>query len=127
MNTGQFLLKVTIVAVSVMIITAIHYSVTNADMGTHLIHRELFFIPILLASFWFGLKAGIITSLAVNVLYVHHLFYYGGAHDNGLTIVFQICIFLVVGILLGWLVDRQKKESECHYLGACRTLSTRGS
>lgn len=112
MNTGQFLLKVTVVAVSVLIITAIHYSVTNADMGTHLIHRELFFIPILLASFWFGLKAGIITSLTVNVLYVHHLFYYGGAHDNGLTIVFQICIFLVVGILLGWLVDRQKKEYE---------------
>lgn len=110
MNTGQFFLKVTVVVVSVLVITAIHYSVTNADMGTHLIHRELFFIPILLASFWFGLKAGVITSLTVNVLYVHHLYFYGSAIDHGLTIVFQICIFLVVGILLGWLVDRQKKE-----------------
>lgn len=109
MNTGQFMLKVTVVVVSVLVITAIHYSVTKADMGTHLIHRELFFIPILLASFWFGLKAGIITSLTVIVLYVHHLFFYGSAQDHGLTIIFQICIFLVVGILLGWLVDRQKK------------------
>lgn len=110
MNMNRQLIKATLVLGSILIISVLHYSVTKSDLGMHYIHRELFFIPILLASFWFGLKVGIATAIVVNILYVHHLFFYAGAHEHGLVIGLQISVFLIAGALLGYLVDRQKKE-----------------
>lgn len=78
----------------------------------HIIHRELYFIPILLASFWFGLKGGLATSLAISLIYPPYVLIDEEAQRNLWPVFFQIMMFNVVAVLVGLLVERGKRQQE---------------
>jgi signal transduction histidine kinase len=92
------------------IITVLHYSTGHGDIVLHVLHRELYMIPILLASFWFGLRIGISVSAAISVIYAAYILFYDGGHGNMLTIFSQIIFFNLIALALGWIVDRQRKQ-----------------
>ena len=112
MNIPTKTLKIVLIAALIVIISVLHYSAIRGNLGLHILHRELFFIPILLASFWFGLKFGLTTAVAVSLIYAPLVFLYKDAHISFLTVGSQILIFNLVGIMLGWLVDRQRKQQQ---------------
>ena len=112
MNIQSKPFKIVLIAVLVIIISVLHYGAIRGNLGLHILHRELFFIPILLASFWFGLKFGLTTAVAVSLIYAPHVFLYKDAHSSFLTVGSQILIFNLVGIMLGWLVDHQRKQQQ---------------
>jgi len=112
MNMPTKPLKIVLLAALIVIISVLHYGAIRGNLGLHILHRELFFIPILLASFWFGLKFGLTTAVAVSLIYAPYVFLYKDAHSSFLTVGSQILIFNLVGIMLGWLVDRQRKQQQ---------------
>ncbi len=104
--------KVAVIVMLVTIITALHYRTMHGHLELHILHRELYFIPILLASFWFGIRFGLVTSLVVSIIYVPQVYYSNTAHSTALTVGFQILIFNLVAVILGYLVDRQKRQQQ---------------
>ena len=62
-------LKIGGIVGSVGFITLLHYQ-TASDAGIrHVIFRELYFLPIILSAFWYGLRGGLSTALAISLLY----------------------------------------------------------
>lgn len=112
MNASKKSLKATIIVTLMALITVLHYRVIQSDLGLHILHRELYFLPIILAGFWFGLKAAAITAIAASLVYSPHVFLYQDGHGHLLTVLSQIAMFLLVGVLLGWLVDRKKRQQK---------------
>ena len=112
MNIHAKSFKIVLITALVVLITMLHYSAIRGSLGLHILHRELFFIPILLAIFWFGLKFGLTTSLAVSLIYAPHVFLYKDAHSSLAAVGSQILVFNVVGVLLGWLIDHQQKQQQ---------------
>ena len=106
------LFKVAMIVILVAIITALHYGTMHGRLELHILHRELYFIPILLASFWFGIKFGLVTSVVVSIIYVPQVHFSNTPQSTTLTIGFQILIFILVAIILGYLVDRQKRRQQ---------------
>ena len=104
--------KVAVVVMLVAIITALHYGPLHGHLELHILHRELYFIPILLASFWFGIKFGLVTSVVVSSVYVPQVYFSNTPQSTALTVGFQILIFNLVAIILGYLVDRQKRRQQ---------------
>ena len=104
--------KIALIAFLVGLITVLHYGAIHGHLGLHILHRELYFIPILLASFWFGLKVGFATSAIVSIIYAPHVFLYQDPHSSFLTVGTQIIVFNLVAVMLGWLVDRQRQEHQ---------------
>jgi signal transduction histidine kinase len=104
--------KATLIYTLTALITVLHYATIKDHPGYHFLHRELFFIPILLTSFWFGLRHGLTAAVFVSLLYAPHILYYSGPHNRMLTVGIQLLVFNLVAVVLGWLVDRQKKEHE---------------
>ena len=78
----------------------------------HIPHRELYFIPILLAGYWFGLSFGLITSLTVSLIYAPHVFIHDASQTNIIPVSFQIVVFNIVAIMLGLLVERKKRQQK---------------
>ena len=66
--------KIGLIVFLIAVVTILHYSTIHGKLGLHIPHRELYFIPILLASYWFGLSFGLVTSLAVSLVYTPHVF-----------------------------------------------------
>jgi signal transduction histidine kinase len=102
--------KVGLILIFITLITILHYGTIHGQLGQHIPHRELFFIPILLASFWYGLNIGLITSLTVSLIYAPHVFVHGEFQNNLLPVAFQILVFNLVALMLGWLVERRKRQ-----------------
>ncbi|WP_027191446.1 ATP-binding protein [Fundidesulfovibrio putealis] len=112
-------IKAFAVAGLILAVTALHYGSVSDHSAFHLLHRELYFIPILLAGFWFGLKISLITSLAITVLYLPPMLAGKMIHDTPFTVIAQLVMFNVVALLIGMLEDRRAKEQE-RVLGAER-------
>ncbi len=79
-------------------------------MASHILHQELFFIPIVLASFWFRLPWGI--GVAVIVSLVYSLIVYVGQNklDSQVTLYLQIFLYIGVAAMIGWLTGRLQEQ-----------------
>ncbi len=103
-------MKVLSIVLLTTVISVFHYSAIQGNIQLHILHRELYFFPILMAAFWFGLKIGVLTSVIVSVIYTPHVFMYNDSHSAWLTVISQLLVFNLVSIILGLMVDRERKK-----------------
>jgi signal transduction histidine kinase len=105
------ILKVGTIITLVIVLTLMHY-LTTPDAGIrHVIFRELYFLPIILAGFWFGLRGGLSTALIISIFYAPLIFSGSeefSTHDFGNAM--EILLFILIGGLLGWLKDRETAQ-----------------
>jgi signal transduction histidine kinase len=101
-------LKLLIVFFLVFFVTVLHFF-TDVDYGLrHVFLRELYFLPIMLAAFWFGLLGGLATSLLVSFVYGPYILIYApGPAIHNLGNMLELVLFNVVGLFFGWLKDRE--------------------
>ncbi len=97
----------------ILIITFLHYNTPTSIWQFHLIFMELYFIPILLAAFQFGVKGGLSAALAVTVFYLPHvLLQWGGLVETNLLRFLQIILFNVIGYLTGLKAQGEREKTE---------------
>jgi signal transduction histidine kinase len=112
MSTTKQSLKISLIAAMVAMISIVHYSNIHGNMELHILHRELFFVPILLASFWFGLRFGVATAVTVSIIYAPFIFVHDDPHTSVLAVISQILVFILIAFGLGWLVERERSQQE---------------
>ncbi|NOR26073.1 MAG: hypothetical protein GQ542_17140 [Desulforhopalus sp.] len=103
-------LKLLLIVILAGAISAVHLFYTGTNSSFHVLHQQLFFIPIVLASFWFGMRVGLVAAVIISFLYgpamvVRH-------HEEGthLIVLTQVSLYLFIAFLMGWLSDRQRKQ-----------------
>ncbi len=115
MKTGEsYNKKITAVVVLSVIITILHFITRQNYYYGHIALRELYFLPIILGAFWFGVKGGIITSLGISILYLPHvIIHWQNFTPYDFDKILEIILFNVVAAVLGILRDREhRKENE---------------
>jgi K+-sensing histidine kinase KdpD len=104
-------LRLSVIVAAICVITLLHYRTAPNAGITHVILRELYFLPIILGGFWFGLRGGLSIALIISLLY-GPLVLMGSArisaHDFGN--IMEIILFNLMGGLLGWLKDRETEQ-----------------
>lgn len=103
-----------IITLSILIITFFHYSNLMAEWELHIFYRKLYYIPIILSSFRYRLKGGLISSIIVSILYAPHLsIFRTGISITLLNQYLEIALFLTIGFITGRLVelDYEKQKS----------------
>lgn len=103
-------MKMISIVLLTIVISVFHYSAIQGSVQLHILHRELYFFPILMAAFWFGLKPGMITSIIVSLIYTPHVFLYNDSHGAWMTLISQLFMFNIVSVVLGWMVDRERDK-----------------
>jgi len=105
--------KAVFIAGQVLAVTALHYGTRLSEHHYHIFFRELYYVPIMLAAFWFGLKGGIWTSLSVSALYLPFIFMnWQHFSPDDFNKMMEILIYNTVGLTLGILRDREKTEHD---------------
>lgn len=102
------------IAFLIILISALHLRTGHADFQVHLLHRELFFIPIILASLWSGLWVGLSVVVLVCIIYTPLIVHHGSPLGDGdfTQIFLQIVMYWVIGGLIGWLSDRWHRKQD---------------
>ena len=105
--------KTAIIILLLALVTVVHHLPIAGFLGTHILHRELFFFPIVLAGLWFGLKTALFTSVATSIVYAQFFFHNIDAGRISVAVVgLQVSGFNLMALLTGWMVDRQRRQQQ---------------
>ena len=105
--------KIILVAILVIVISLLHYITRMQEVYYHIFYRELYFLPLILAGFWFGLRGGLATSLGISALYFPFvLIYWQGFSTGDFDRLLETLLFNVVAAGLGFLSDQQRNEEK---------------
>jgi len=104
--------KLLVIAILVVGISGLHLFVSHDFEKGHIIARELYFLPIILSAVWFGLRGGILTSLAITLFYLpYSAIHWSGFTSGDLDRLLEIALFNIVAIAVGILQDRQRART----------------
>ncbi len=100
-------------AAAVAVVTAGHYAAPTDDPFWHDLFRRLYYLPIILAGFRFGLRGGLVASAAVSLSFLPHVWMTRVMLvHQAREAMFEIPLYLVVGTVTGVLSDRQRRAGE---------------
>ena len=98
---------------AVLVLSIGHYAAPMHDPFWHDLFRRLYYLPIILAAFRYGLGGGLVTSVLVSLIFLPHVLMTRTMLTRQASeAVFEIPLYLVVGIVTGILSDRQRKANE---------------
>ena len=104
-------LKASIVLCLLVMITLTIFLTEQTHYRYHSIFREFYFIPLILAAFWFGWRGALLTSGSITVFYIVFLiFYWQGISAAKINTFIEIIFLNVVAVILGTLREREKKQ-----------------
>ena len=101
-----------ILACFLVCISLLHYLTPLHLPYLHDIFQRLYYLPIILAALWFGLRGGLICSILVSIAYAPHLLFQWGGH---LTLemekYLEIMLYNIVGGVTGLLSQRERERT----------------
>jgi len=104
-------LHLLVIVTSIAGISLLHYVTPLRESVLHDIYQRLYYIPIILAAFWFGLKGGIGTALVVSMLYAPHIILQWGDRPTFETEKYlEILIYNLVGGVTGFLSAQEEQR-----------------
>ena len=104
--------RIPLLVLSIVVISLSHYLTPLHLHYLHDILQRLYYLPIILAAIWFGLRGGLACSLFVSFVYAPHiLFQWGGHLTLEMEKYLEILMYNVVGAVTGLLAQRERERS----------------
>ena len=104
--------RVVILALLTAGIALFHFAVPTESHTYHTVHialRKLYFLPPVMAGAWFGLRGAVYTTSVITVFFSLHAFLdWPGNYMEQANQMGELASFWVVGLVPGWLFDRQR-------------------
>ncbi|MEW6519845.1 MAG: ATP-binding protein [Thermodesulfobacteriota bacterium] len=105
--------RISLISLLVIGITVLHYQTGQSDITSHILFRELYLLPIILAGFWYGIYGGTVTAFSVTLLYLPFVLAQPeGISGHNFGNIIQIMVFNLFGVLFGWMRDRERKQQQ---------------
>jgi signal transduction histidine kinase len=106
------ILRIVLLILSILGISLLHYLTPLYLHYLHDIFQRFYYLPIILAALWFGLRGGLCCALVVSVVYAPHiLFQWGEGFTLGMEKYLEIVMYNVVGAVTGLLAQREQERS----------------
>lgn len=105
------LAKSIIVGILLLLVSVLHYFTPYHEPLFHAVYRFLYYIPIILASIFWGKRGGILLSILINLVYLPHILLGWGKIELHSTIaLLEILMYYFIGLITGHLIDMGRKE-----------------
>jgi signal transduction histidine kinase len=105
--------KYALIAFLILILSTSHYQTAIEHRYLHEIYQRGYYIPILLAAFWFGPWIGLMTAFLTSSIYVVHI-----ARDWTSFPVYsfnqyaEIVLYHVIALIIGVLSQRERRQRD---------------
>jgi hypothetical protein len=95
------LVKIILIFTLVIIITFLQYFTELSEHRHHIFYQGLFFLPVMLAGFWFGLRSALATSVSITLLLLPFTFlYWSGFSAGDFNNVMELVLYNAVAVIL---------------------------
>jgi len=101
-------IKACAIVACVIGISLLHYTTPLRLAMLHDIFQRLYYLPIILAAFWFGFRGGVGCAILVTLCYAPHiLFQWGGHLAMEMEKYLEVLLYNVVGGITGFLSQQE--------------------
>lgn len=108
-SRNVFRIKIVLLSCMILLISLFYYTTVPRHIYYHTLFRDLYFLPLILSSFWFGLGAAVVTASAITVIYLPLLVSnWQGFSPIDFSRILEILLFNGVAAVLGYLSSREK-------------------
>lgn len=108
--------KAAVLIFLIALVSMFHFLIPTEPHISHKIHivlRKLYFLPPVMAAAWFGLRGAVRTTLVVSIAFTIHAFLdWPGNYMEQANQLGELASFWVVGLVPGYLFDRQRSLVE---------------
>lgn len=118
--------KIAIISLLTGGILFLHYFTFPDLKYHHAVYRMLFYLPLVLGSFWFGLRGAISISVGVSIFYVPFVMKnWQGLSFEDFDKLLEGLLFVTVSLILGVLVERERRKQQA--LVGAKSLAAMGA
>jgi len=104
-------LRILLIAVLVATISAFHFGTGTEHRYLHEIYQRTYYIPILLAAFWYGAVPGVGVALMVSAIYLVHIrLDWHHAPVYTFNQYAEIFLYNVIALIIGLLSSKQEHQ-----------------
>lgn len=97
----------------IVIISVLHYSTDPKIDYFHEIYKLLYYIPVVLAAFYFGVRGGLIASVSISIIYLPHvLFQWRGTDFQLVHRLLEIVLYNTIAYIVGRLAEGERKQKK---------------
>jgi signal transduction histidine kinase len=90
-------------------ISSVHYFLAPKYHHYHIFFRELYYLPVILAGLWFGLRGALATSIGITICFLPFIFLtWDGFSPQDFSSLIELLLLNVVGLILGLYRDQEK-------------------
>jgi two-component system sensor histidine kinase HydH len=105
-------LKISLIVFLISAILSLHYFTMQDKMLYHSVYRMLFYLPLVLSSFWFGLNGAVSVSIAVCILYVPYVILQWQGTVNDFNRLLESILFVFIALVLGYLAQKERQKQK---------------
>jgi len=94
----------------ILVISTLHYLTDPSHTLLHVIYQRLYYGPIIVGAYWYGIRGGLLAALATTAAYVPHIAITWSADAPYEASQYaEIVMFYAAGLLVGLLADTQRR------------------
>jgi len=101
-------------AIIICLITALSifiFVTRHTQYHYHSVYREFYFVPLILAAFWFGLRGALLAAGGITLFYLAFIvFFWQGLSAEKINTFIEIIFLNVLALILGILREREFRE-----------------
>lgn len=104
--------KTALIVMLVISVSLLHYLTPLYFPHRHDVLQRLYYLPIILAALWYGLRGGLLCAVAVSIAYAPHLIFQWGSHQVSLLEKYlEVLLYNIIGGVTGFLSQRERNRS----------------
>jgi len=108
MNNTKLAQKWILLVLFVVGITILHYGTAYGQYYFDVFYGELYFFPIALAAFWFGMRGALLVSLTITACYLPYVIqHWQNSSMNDFDRVLSLLLYNSLAVFSGFLKDRE--------------------
>ncbi|MFZ0427504.1 MAG: ATP-binding protein [Acidobacteriota bacterium] len=110
-RSGNDTWKITLIVVLTLVISAFHFMTGTEHRYLHEIYQRTYYIPILLAAFWYGPVIGVAAAFGVSAIYwIHIRLDWMHAPVYSFNQYAEIILYHAVALIIGILAFRERTQ-----------------
>jgi len=113
MEEGRTSLKFILIVFLIAGVTFLQYSTEMGEHTHHLFYQGLFFFPVMLSGFWFGLRRALAASVSITVILLPlSIMHWKGFYADDFNNLVEMVLYNAVAVTLGTLRDREQAKQK---------------
>jgi signal transduction histidine kinase len=104
-------LKYSSILALIFIISIFHYKTSTEYRYLHEIYQRAYYIPILLAAYWYGPLRGVLAAILTSILYIGHI-QHDWSHfpDYSFNQYAEIFLYHALALIIGFLAKKDRRQ-----------------